>query len=212
MEYNSLLEALEWRYATNLFDENSIIPEDVLQNILEAGNLTATSFGIQGYKMIVLEGKEWRKKLESATFNQKNIQTCSHLIVLAHRTDINQAYIDDYTSLMENVRNLEPGSLEGFAESCKKFISSLDEDKKNQWLSKQIYTVLGNLLTACAIFQVDACPMEGFNAKLVDEILGLEKENLKSVLLMPIGYRSAEDKYAAVAKVRKSLDDMLIRM
>lgn len=212
MKQNSLLQALEWRYATNIFDENQIITEDILQNILQAGNLTATSFGIQAYQMILLEGKKWREQLESATFNQKNVQTCSHLLILAHRTDVNKSYIHDYATYMENVRNLEDGALAGFSRSCNKFISNLEEEKKDQWLSKQVYTVLGNLLTACAIYGIDSCPMEGFNAKLVDEILGFEEKKLRSVLLLPMGFRSSEDKYATATKVRKPLDEMVIRM
>src|SRR5690554_6904351 len=114
MEPETLINALEWRYATSIFDKTKTIPEDKLQTILEAANLTATSFGIQPFKLILLEGKLWREKLESATFHQKNIQTCSHLLVLAHRTDVNENYVEDYTRFMENIRQLEPGTLVGF--------------------------------------------------------------------------------------------------
>lgn len=212
MEPETLINALEWRYATSIFDKTKTIPEDKLQTILEAANLTATSFGIQPFKLILLEGKLWREKLESATFHQKNIQTCSHLLVLAHRTDVNENYVEDYTRFMENIRQLEPGTLVGFLKSCTKFINSLEEDFKKQWLSKQLYTVCGNLMTSCAVLGIDACPMEGFNAKLVDEILNLEEKNLASVLLFPMGYRSDEDKYARIPKIRKPLDEMVIRM
>ena len=212
MEYNSLLEALEWRYATNIFDDTQIIEEEVLQGILKAGNLTATAFGAQAYQMILLEGKQWREKLESATFNQKNVQTCSHLLVLAHRTDLDPAYIKEHAAYMEQVRGLEEGSLAGYERGFVNFLKALDEDKKNHWLAKQVYIILGNLMTACAIHAVDACPMEGFNAKLVDEILGLEEKKLNSVLMLPMGYRSEQDKYARTEKVRKPLDEMVIRM
>lgn len=212
MEQTPILEALNWRYATSIFDEDQIIPESILQDILEAGNLTATAFGIQGFNMVLLEGKVWRERLESATFNQKNIQTCSHLLVLAHRTDVDEAYVEDYTRLMEEVRSLEKGSLEGFTRSCVNFLGSFEQEHKDHWLAKQVYIVMGNLLATCAMYRVDSCPMEGFNGKLVDEVLGLDQKNLKSVLLLPIGYRSEEDKYAKIDKIRKPLDEMVIRM
>lgn len=212
MKPDTLIDALEWRYATSIFNENKIIPEDLIQTILQAANLTATSFGIQPFQMILLEGKQWREKLESATFHQKNVQTCSHLLVLAHRTDIDKNYVEEYTRFMEKVRELDHGALVGFSKSCTKYLDSIDDDFKRQWLSKQIYTVCGNLMTSCAVLGIDACPMEGFNAKLIDEILKLEEKNLHSVLLFPMGYRSEKDKYARIPKIRKPLDEMVIRM
>ena len=207
-----LKEALEWRYATNIFDTQKKVDEETLAKILEAANLSPTSFGIQAYKILVLNGEKWKEKLTTATFNQENIQTCSHLLILCSITDLDTEYVDEYMDLMEDVRDLEDGRLDRYGNVIKQFIGGLEATRRDYWLSHQVYLVAGTLLTACAVLKVDACPMEGFNAKSLDVILGLKEKNLQSVLLIPIGYRSVSDKYATAAKVRKPLKEMVIQL
>ncbi|MDO5655849.1 MAG: NAD(P)H-dependent oxidoreductase [Flavobacteriaceae bacterium] len=203
----SLISALEWRYAVKKFNPEKKISDELLNVILNAANLTATSLGAQPYHIVVVQNH--LEKLKSSTFNQENIQTCSHLLILCHRTDVDEAFISEYVRHMERVRGLETGALIKYEQSCRNFISTMDEDRKTKWLAHQVYIVLGNLLTSCAILGVDSCPMEGFNAKLVDEILELEKEKLRSVLMLPIGYRADDDKYAKMEKVRNPLHEMV---
>ena len=205
MTEKQIIEALEWRYATKKFNPEKKVSKDLVQTVLKAASLTATSLGIQPYQiMVVRDGLE---RLKSATFNQENIQTCSHLLVICHRTDVDDNYVSDYVRYMEEVRDQEAFSLEKYAASSKSFVSSLGDNRKNAWLAHQAYIVMGNLLTVCALLKIDSCPMEGFNAKLVDEILELESQQLRSVLILPIGYRADDDKYARLAKVRKPLSE-----
>ena len=204
-----LIQALEWRYAAQKFSLDKKISEDKLQLILKAANLTATSLGIQPFKIIVLQ--QDLDYLKSATFDQENIQTCSHLLILCSREDVDDEYVAKYAEYMEQVRDLEKGSLVKYKNMCQNFVSKLDEHRKKNWINHQVYILLGNLMTACALLQVDSCPMEGFNAKLVDEILQLPEKNLRSVLLLPIGYRAVDDKYSSMKKVRLPLEEIVER-
>ena len=204
-----LIQALEWRYAAQKFSLDKKISEDKLQLILKAANLTATSLGIQPFKIIVLQ--QDLDYLKSATFDQENIQTCSHLLILCSREDVDDEYVAKYVEYMEHVRDLEKGSLVKYKNMCQNFVSKLDEHRKKNWINNQVYILLGNLMTACALLQVDSCPMEGFNAKLVDEILQLPEKNLRSVLLLPIGYRAVDDKYSSMKKVRLPLEEIVER-
>ena len=207
MTGQQIIEALNWRYATKKFDSEKKVSEADLKILFQVANLTATSLGIQPFKIKVVANDF--EKLKSATFNQENIQTCSHLIILCLRNDVNDEYISNYVRYMENVRGLEKNALAKYEASCQSFVSTLDDNRKNAWLAHQTYIILGNLLAACALLKIDSCPMEGFNAKLVDEILGLEDQNLKSVLMLPIGYRAADDRFAEMKKVRRPMEVMI---
>lgn len=208
----NLQNALQWRYATKKFDATKKIEEEVLNHLLEMANLTATSFGLQGYKMVVVASNELKQKLKPATFNQANIQTCSHLLVLCLRTDVDETYIEEFIQYAEKTQGLQAGTLDSYQKACNGFIGAMNQQDKVQWLAKQTYIVLGNLLTACALAKVDSCALEGFIPAQVDEVLGLEKENLKSVLLLPIGYRAEDDTFAEMKKVRKPLEEMIIKL
>lgn len=208
----NLQNALQWRYATKKFDATKKIDEEVLNHLLEMANLTATSFGLQGYKMVVVASNELKQKLKPATFNQANIQTCSHLLVLCLRTDVDETYIEEFIQYAEKTQGLQAGTLDSYQKACNGFIGAMNQQDKVQWLAKQTYIVLGNLLTACALAKVDSCALEGFIPAQVDEVLGLEKENLKSVLLLPIGYRAEDDTFAEMKKVRKPLEEMIIKL
>lgn len=209
MTKENLLNALNWRYATKKFDTSQKVDEDTLQILLKSANLTATSLGLQGYKILLIKDDTWKKELKSATFNQENIQTCSHLLVLCLRKDVDKTYIQQHVRYMEKVRDLEEGKLQKYEDMCHGFVDSMDEERKTHWLAHQVYIVLGNLMTSCALLQIDACPMEGFNAKLVDEILDLEAQNLQSVVMLPLGFRAEDDSFALAKKVRRPLNEMV---
>ncbi len=207
----NLIEQLKWRYATKKFDPSKKVTEAVFQQILEAGNLTATSFGLQAYKFVVVRNPATRAELVAHSWNQKQIEEASHLLVLAARTDIDAQLVKDYVSFVEQEREMEAGALSQLEEMMLGFINR-DAAMNEQWAAKQLYIVLGTLLDACAMENVDACPMEGFDATKYDEILGLKEKGLKSVLALPIGYRSAEDHHQNFKKVRRPLKDMIVEI
>ena len=207
-----LLESLRWRYATKQFDPNKKLSDDQVNQLLDAGNLAATSFGLQPFKFIVINDPEIRQQLLASSWNQAQVVDASHLILIATRTDVNDDYITKYVELMESERGLPSGTLDGFKEMMTGFITPMDAHTLNTWASKQAYIALGTLLAACADAKIDACPMEGIVPKEYNEILGLTDMNLHATVALPVGYRSAEDQNQSAKKIRQSLSDMVVRI
>lgn len=209
MELSQLVDSLNWRYATKSFDSTRKVPSDILNKLLEATRLSASSFGLQPWKFFVIENIEIRQKLKPASWNQAQIVECSHLIVIAHKTSIDETYVSNYIADIAATRGVSAESLNPYREMILGFITSMQKDKIQEWMTKQSYIALGTLLTACAIARIDACPMEGFERSAYDEILGLTNEGYSASVLCPIGYRSSEDKYSAAKKVRFSKDKII---
>ncbi|WP_418509784.1 NAD(P)H-dependent oxidoreductase [Corallibacter sp.] len=201
---------LKWRYATKQFDPSKIIPSDKLQIIKEAFNLTATSYGLQPIKLLIVRTKEIKEQLKVAAFNQSQLTDASDVLVFCIDTAIDASYVEDYFKLVKEKRSTPDEILKPYQEFLTNHFNTITQDEKLNWATKQAYLAMGNLLTVCAIEQIDACPMEGFSPEKTDEILELKKQNLKSVLLMPIGYRSEDDFMASLQKVRKPLEEMVI--
>lgn len=201
---------LKWRYATKQFDPSKIIPSDKLQIIKEAFNLTATSYGLQPIKLLIVRTKEIKEQLKVAAFNQSQLTDASDILVFCIDTAIDALYVEDYFKLVKEKRSTPDEILKPYQEFLTNHFNTITQDEKLNWATKQAYLAMGNLLTVCAIEQIDACPMEGFSPEKTDEILELKKQNLKSVLLMPIGYRSEDDFMASLQKVRKPLEEMVI--
>ncbi len=206
----NILDKLKWRYATKHFSERRI-GLDLLDNILEAANLTATSYGLQAYKICVVDDADVRAKLFEYTMDQSQVLEASHLLVLCRYADVTDADVQAFAERIGKAKSKTPEEIETYATKIMRKVEKRKaEGTFEEWLGKQVYIVLGNLMTTCAVLGVDSCPMEGFEPEKYDEILNLEADNLKSVVLLPIGYRSANDKYQFKAKVRKDLEDLLL--
>lgn len=210
MENRTIVDALQWRYACKKFDPGKIIPEDTFQRILQALNLTPTSMGMQLMKFLVVQNTEVRKALVPHAYNQHQITDCSHLLVLCRESHVTQDFIDEYVNRSARIRNQDVNSskIKGF----KKMLESanlMSENDRVKWMSSQVYIALGVLLTTCAVEQVDACPMEGFVPQEFDRILKLRKKGLKSIVVVPLGYRHEEDPYQHLPKVRRELDTIV---
>ncbi|WP_299888351.1 nitroreductase family protein [uncultured Lacinutrix sp.] len=208
----NVIEALQWRYATKQFDSEKLISEEKLNILLKTFNLTATSYGLQPIKLLVLKDKKLQKKLVKHSMDQEQVAQASHVLVFCIETIIDKAYIESYFQRIKNIRDTPDSILEPF----KNF---LIEDFKNKsqadialWATKQAYLAMGNLLTVCALEHIDACPMEGFSPEDYDAVLNLKEKNLSAVLVMPIGYRSDNDMFAGFKKVRKDLSDSVIML
>lgn len=204
MELNQLIDALNWRYATKTFDSSRKVPSNIVNSLLEATRLSASSFGLQPWKFYVIEDMAIRQKLKPVSWNQSQITDCSHLIVITHKTSIDEKYINTYIEDIAITRGVSAESLNSYRELILGSISSMQGDKGREWMARQAYIALGTLLAACAVAKVDACPMEGFERSAYDEILDLSKEGFTAIALCPIGYRSSQDKYANAKKVRFS--------
>jgi nitroreductase len=200
----SVLEALNWRYAVKKFDATKKIPDKDWQTLLHALRLSPSSYGLQPWKFISVEDKALREKLKPHAYGQSQITDASHLIVFAYRTDVTEADVDRFIADVKAKRPQMPdAAIKGYRESM---VGDLVKGPRHgmiaTWTSRQLYISLGVLLTSAALLRVDACPMEGFVPKEFDEILGLDKLGYASAAMCTLGYRAADDKYAHLPKVR----------
>ena len=209
---STFLEHQNWRYATKKFDASKIINTEDLNILKEAIRLSSSSYGLQPYKIIIVENPELRAKIQPAAWGQAQIVEASHLIVFANETQIAEKSIDSYVENISITRNIPIASLNGYSAFMKSKIVTLDDSSKNIWASKQTYLAMGNLLNAAAELKIDVTPMEGFVPELVNEILGLEKLGLNASLIATLGYRHTEDDTQHYKKVRKSNEDLFITL
>lgn len=207
---STIINDLNWRYATKKFDATKKVSTEDLEKIKEILRLTPTSYGIQGMKFIFVKDSDLRSKIQAAGWNQAQITEASDLLVLCYNATLNDSDIDGLIQLVSDVRGVATEHLKGYSDMMKGTLANLTEEQKGNWLAKQVYIALGQLLTGLAALKIDATPMEGFDASQVDEILELDKLGLKSVLLCPIGYRHSEDESQHGAKVRYAIEDLFI--
>lgn len=209
---SNFIKNANWRYATKKFDAAKKVSDADLQTLKEAIRLSASSYGLQPYQVILVENPELRAQLQPAAWGQAQLVDASHVLVFANVTNIGDAEIDAYLNNVAETRGLPLDALQGYGDFMKSKISSLSAEQKNIWTSKQTYIALGNLLNAAAELNIDVTPMEGFEPEKVNEILGLNERGLNASLIAPIGYRHAEDATQSYAKVRKSEQELFITL
>lgn len=203
----SVIESLQWRYASKAMN-GAQIEVATLDYILEAIRLSASSYGLQPFTVQVISNAELKNKLTPAAYNQPQINKSSQLLVFCVWNDVTEAHVDAYMQDMAEQRVVSIESLAGFKAMILGALKNLSVEQKQTWAAKQAYIALGTAMVAAAEQKVDATPMEGFNAQQVDEILGLDKQGLKSTVLLVLGKRSTEDALASMAKVRRSKNDL----
>lgn len=202
------LESLRNRYSVKKFDKNKVVSSELITNILEAAKLSASSLGLQPYEIIIAKSTEMKEKLIPAFYNPSQISTCSHLIIITSKNNISPDYIGEYFTQISTTREIPLETLDPFRESISKHIQKLSSDEVMTWADKQSYIVLGNLMFAAALENVDTCPMEGFKQEIIDEILGLDSQIEKVAVTLALGYRSEEDEFQNFKKVRKPNDKL----
>ena len=203
-----LIESLNWRYATKKFDATKKIKPEDLETIKEAVRLSASSYGLQLYKVLVIDDPEIREKLKPASWGQTQITDASHLFVFCNYTDVKDENIDEYLDLKSDTQGLDREGLVDYGNMMKGAVSGMSEAIKSQWTARQTYIALGNLLAACSMLRIDACPMEGFEPAKYNEILGLNEQGLNAAVIATVGYRSEEDRTQHLKKVRKPADSL----
>ena len=208
----NILQSLEWRYACKKFDKNKKLTDNQVNTLKEAFRLTATSFGLQPLKMLVIENSILKNKLLPHAFNQHQISTCSHLLVLCIDTEINGDTIDARFDLEKEIRGTTEDIVGGFRKQLKDMFANKSSKDIETSSIQQVYITLGNLMTVCAIEQIDSCPIEGFLPNKFDEELNLKDLNLKSVLLLPVGFRADDDFMSSMKKVRKPIIESIIEI
>lgn len=208
----TIIENLKWRYATQKFDTTKEIPATDLETILEAGNLAATAYGLQPLSMVVVTDSEKKQALIESAYGQKHVGDNSALIVLAARTDVDEAYITEYTNRIETTRGLTPGTVDKFKQSMLNDLPNRTPEARLTWAQKQAYIVLGTLMAAASELRIDNHALEGFNPNEFNEILGLSAHNLHATVILALGYRSEADDTQHWAKVRKPISDIVVRI
>ena len=208
---NKTIESLKWRYACKKFDETKILSDEKIEVISEAFNLTATSFGLQPIKMLIIRDNKLQQQLKEHSFEQIQVSTASHVLVICIHDYFTLEDIDDYFDLEKEIRGTSEKILGKYRTQLKNIFANKSTLEKQKSAINQAYIALGNLMTVCALEKIDACPMEGFNAQKFDEILELKKQNLKSVLVLPVGYRADDDFMSTLKKVRKPVDETVLR-
>ncbi|MDF2430567.1 MAG: hypothetical protein JWP44_198 [Mucilaginibacter sp.] len=208
----SLIDKLQWRYATKKFDHTKKLSAEQLETLLTAIQLAPSSYGLQSYKVLVVEDPETRERLREAAYGQSQLTEASQVLVFASKTTIDAELVTDFIGSVAKTREIGTEHLEAYKQVIMGAVNNLAEDQKINWSHKQAYLALGVLLTTAAEMGVDACPMEGFAAGKFDEILGLKEKGLTTAVIATIGFRAAEDDFSKLAKVRRSKEELFIHV
>jgi nitroreductase len=207
---SDIVSSLNWRYACKVFDAAKKIPAETWSSLEESLVLTPSSFGMQPWKFLVIQDPELREQLVPHAWNQRQVADCSHLVVMTTFREMPEDHIDTNIRRMMEVRGGTPEALIGFRNMVAGFRQSGQEKGwLGDWAKQQSYIALGQFMLAAALLKIDTCPMEGFVAAKFDEILGLTGGAYTTAVLCPAGYRSEDDKYAVLPKVRFSLGDVI---
>jgi len=206
----SLIDHLHWRYATKKMDSTKSIPQEKVDRIVEAIRLTASSSGLQPYELFVITNKDLREKIKPVANNQSQITDCSHLLVFAAWDNYTAERINEVFDRTEQIRNYTSEARKAYRQMLLKTYTVKDPEMNFTHSAKQAYIALGTALIAAAEEGVDCTPMEGFDPKALDEVLQLKDKGLRSVVILPLGYRKIdEDWLANLEKVRQSKENFI---
>ena len=205
-----IIKSLEWRYATKKFDPSKKLTTAQIETLKNAFNLTATSYGLQPIRLVIVTNQAIKEDLVAHSFNQRQVADASHLLVICIQEQITKNDINASFDQQLEDRKLEEEAISGFRSFLLDTFGKMPTEKHQEIGKLNAYIALGNLLTVCAVEKIDACPMEGFVPAKYDEILDLKKHQLKSVLALPVGYRDATDFMGNMVKVRKTVDQITL--
>mgnify|MGYP006422948541 FL=1 len=208
----NIIDHLKWRYAVKKFDSEKQLSSIQINTLKEAFNLTATSYGLQPLKLIVVKNKKIQKELVTHSWNQSQIEEASHVLVICIPEKYTTEEVKIYFELVKKIRKTPDSVLNPFVKTLTTEIQNKTQEELSLWNRNQAYIALGNLMTVCAVEKIDSCPMEGFIPEKYDEILGLKKQNLKSVLVLPVGFRANDCYMKDLAKVRKLTQETIINI
>lgn len=203
------LEALNERYSVKKFDAHQKVEDKTVQRIVEAGRLSASSLGLQPYRLLLIESDEILKQLIPAFHNPSQISTCSHLIVIISRKQIDSQYMDAYFNHIATTRKMQSELLLPFKKMIEEYKGKHSEEQLLHWNEKQSYILLGNLIFAAALEGIDSCPMEGFERETLHRLLGIDTQNEQITVTLALGIRAADDLFQNLMKVRKPNDKFL---
>ncbi len=196
------IENLHKRYATKEFDLSKKVSKEDLENIIEVFRLTPSSFGLQPWKLFVVENTEIKQKIMENSWNQKQVWENSYLLVFAKKSEINADLVERYISKTAEVNWIEKSNLDWYKQMILSFVENTSKEELDTWAREQVFLALGNVMSYLSEKNIDSCAIWGFSKDAVNEILNLKEKGFESVVLLPIGYRSENDKYASRKKSR----------
>ncbi|RRO14525.1 NAD(P)H-dependent oxidoreductase [Flavobacteriaceae bacterium 14752] len=212
MANTNYIEKLKFRFATKQFNPDKKLNNNQIEELKTAIQLSASSYGLQPYEVLIIENEELRQKLKTASWDQSQITDASHLIVFCANTNVDDHYLEQYLKNISETRSIPLENLSAMRDMISSTVLQFDNDTKLAWAEKQAYIALGNLLSAVAHFGYDACPMEGFDKTKYDEILDLKSKNLHATVIATIGYRSEKDDLQHAKKVRKPQNELFTEL
>jgi nitroreductase len=205
-----LVEHLKWRYATKQFDPSKKISTEVWTALEDSLVLTPSSYGVQPWKFLIVTSSELQEQLKPFSWNQSQVTDCSHYVVFTIQKNLTAEHVDRFIARTAEIRG---GTVEAIAGYRNVIVNDVVYGARsfnvNEWATRQVYIALGNFMTSAALLGVDTCPMEGIEPVKYDNLLGLPAKGLATVVACAAGYRSEEDKYASLAKVRFSKSEVL---
>ena len=207
-----LLDKLNWRYATKAMNGQKV-PQEKIDNIIEAISLAPTSSGLQPFELYVITNQEVKDKIKPIAWNQSVVSDCSHLLVFAAWDTYTEERINKMFDLVNEVRGFKNEGWENYRQMLLKGYPPRDPEVNFNHAAKQAYIAFSQAIVAAAFEEVDATPMEGFDANALDEILRLREKGLRSCVLLPLGYRDTESDWLVnLKKVRKSREDLITKV
>ena len=201
-----LTKFYNWRYATKKFDSSKKISKKEMEILKESIRLSPTSYGLQLFKVFIIEDENLKSELKKASYNQSQISDSSALFVFCNFTKVKESDINNFIKLKSSVQGIELSTLNKYGDFLKSTLLNKPENETAVWTANQVYIALGNLMTSCAALKIDSCPIEGFQSEKYNTILGLK--NMNSAVIAAVGYRSSEDKSQNENKVRKKSNSL----
>ncbi len=208
---HDILQALNWRYAVQVFDPAKKVSDADLQTILESGRLAPSSYGIEPWHFLVIENPALRTALRAACFDQEKVTDASHFVVIARRTDVRASIVNELIDRTALTQGVDPAKLEGLRNMVDGYIAGLDDAALDAYVQSQCFIPLGIMVESAALIGVDSGPMGGFIPAQADEVLGLREKNLTATVMLALGYRG-DDSAAKRPKVRRAFSDVVTLM
>ncbi len=208
--HDTLLNQLNWRYATKRFNPDQKISDKDWHVLTESLRLAPSSYGLQPWQFVVVQNTEIRKTLRPLSWNQSQIEDCSHLVVITTLKDMSTSHIDKFIHRTADVRQSPVEKLAGYRDMMVgNLVNGPKKDRIQDWGQRQAYIAMGMLLYSAAMLNIDTCAIEGLDPKAYDKVLDLEDSDYATVAVVALGYRHEEDHYQHLKKVRFDHDEVI---
>jgi nitroreductase len=209
MTSSELTSALQWRYATKVFDSSRTIPTDLWEALLGSLVAAPSSFGLQPWKFLIVEDPAIRSQLREVSWGQAQVTDADKLVVFTARTDMTPADTQRWLTRLASAHDQQPEQLAGLGGVIDGFCNNMTVEERHAWNIRQTYIALGQFMAAAAMIRVDTCPLEGLDPKSYDRILELEGSGYATCVACAAGYRDESDKYAVRPKARFDADEVI---